>query len=95
MIDPHLYLSCRYTINPQLCTSFDNILNVHVHYFSPGKKAPRKSTTGQELPSARAISRQVTEDSDDLIANGYAALMVHFGQLLIHDTDQVPVESGE
>ncbi|XP_033642488.1 lactoperoxidase-like [Asterias rubens] len=61
--------------------------------YSDGKKAPRKSTTGQELPSARAISRQVTEDSDDLIANGYAALMVHFGQLLIHDTDQVPVES--
>ena len=72
--------NCKYMYNNLLC-------------FPLGKKSMRISTSGQDLPNARAVSIAVTEDSG-LVASRYSALNVHFGQLLSHDLDHAPQAAG-
>ncbi|XP_022099943.1 peroxidasin homolog isoform X3 [Acanthaster planci] len=58
--------------------------------YDDDKKAPRKSSSGYNLPSARMVSIGATNEVRELLASGYSALNVHFGQLLSHDLSQVP-----
>ncbi|XP_038060614.1 lactoperoxidase-like isoform X2 [Patiria miniata] len=63
--------------------------------YDDGKKSPRRSSDGHELPSARKVSISVTDEDGELVASRYSALNVHFGQLLSHDLDLVPQVAGK
>ncbi|XP_022099942.1 thyroid peroxidase-like isoform X2 [Acanthaster planci] len=63
--------------------------------YDDDKKAPRKSSSGYNLPSARMVSIGATNEVRELLASGYSALNVHFGQLLSHDLSQVPQIPGK
>ena len=60
--------------------------------YEDGFTLPRKSESGNDLPSARLVSI-TTRSTRPALDPNFTSLLVAFGQFLDHDLDLVPVQS--